>query len=78
VRNRFQSLPFKCDLQRYNEEAFIRELTLKSVLTLVGLYNLTHSLKGARFQPLNPSSEKTGFKPLLSSTTCTATSWLPS
>jgi hypothetical protein len=45
VKRRFQSLPFKCNLQRY---------------TVVGLYTLNPvdlQLQSARFQPLHLSSE---------------------
>ena len=45
MKRRFQSLPFKCNLQRY---------------TVVGLYTLNPvdlQLQSARFQPLHLSSE---------------------
>jgi hypothetical protein len=58
MKNRFQSLPFKFNLQRY--AAGVQECT--KVLAVGELYKssnpvLTHSLKGAWFQPLNLRSE---------------------
>jgi hypothetical protein len=55
VKNRFQSLPFKCDLQRYSEALGVVARLEKDKVER-GLYKLDVvglSLKGAWFQPLN-------------------------
>jgi hypothetical protein len=53
VKNRFQSLPFKCNLQRYSEVgARAAELTTTGT-SVVGLYNFDPELESAWFQPLN-------------------------
>jgi hypothetical protein len=65
VENRFQSLPFKRNLQRYTV-GLAKGQCKDQVTSAVGLYKLNNpldpQLESARFQPLRLSSEKTGFK----------------
>jgi hypothetical protein len=59
VKNRFQSLPFKCNLQRYNEVLMIKKSAVKKKLTpeeaKVGLY---------KFNPVDPWLERAWLQPL--------------
>jgi hypothetical protein len=57
VKNRFQNLPFKCNLQRYVEAKLLHEETV-ALASEAGLYrlnqfdpHLTHSLKVPAFNP---------------------------
>jgi hypothetical protein len=54
VKSRFQNLPFKCNLQRYNEaaQATLNEERRKDEAGLYKLrIHLTHGLKAPDFNP---------------------------
>jgi hypothetical protein len=60
VKNRFQSLPFKCNLQRYIGEACLSEHSINDFVYEVGLYKLLNpvdtpiSFKAPGFNPCIP------------------------
>jgi hypothetical protein len=66
VKNRFQSLPFKCNLQRYAEVSRVAE-RLNDAREVGPLYNLhpvvvTHRLKAPGFKRLVSTLESTSEK----------------
>jgi hypothetical protein len=71
-------LPFEFNLQRYNEgqETWKRRFAaVKQWWGCARCIQLTHGLQPPGDPTLGPMKRKTGFKPLLSNSTCTATQW---